>query len=97
MVGGNFLMDFNYDDEYNCYINAPTLAQAQGWLIREKNYYVSPAYSVYLPQHDWYWSIYDIIKAKIKFNSDVFYNSPEEALSDGITECLRILENNHDD
>ena len=74
-------------------ILAPTLAQAQKWLLKKFGHYVyvDASASMHLK---FYWCI--------TFRNDttkdirwafVDYNSPEEALSAGITECLKLLEN----
>ena len=94
----DFLMDFNYDDEYNCYISAPTLVQTQKWLRKEKGLYLiwdmgqdrkhDSKFAWYVCDRHGY--IVDTLASEIK------YDSPEEALSEGITECLNFLELEND-
>ena len=74
--------------------DAPTLAQAQGWLRKEKNYYVNPDADV---SDCWLWEIVNLRNSDLVCmwnlsNQPNHYNSYEKALSAGITECLRILE-----
>lgn len=82
-----------------CY-DAPTLAQAQAWLRNEKKISVEP-WSCYTG--GWNCTI-KILPEEINYNItskpsdnwldiDKDYNSYEEALSDGITECFKCLEN----
>ena len=74
-------------------VPAPTLWEAQKWLLRERGYYVyvDPSSSAH---NKFYWNITKHNDTKKDFRwAFTDYNSPEEALSEGITECLRILKN----
>ena len=69
--------------------SAPTLAQAQKWFRKEKKYSVEPHYN------NTYWDV-EIINMN---NEDCYeinncFVCYEEALSVGITECLKMLQNN---
>ena len=106
-LGFNYQTDYLYSPEFelvkfdynNCYeqgyyddyADAPTLAQVQKWLRKEKKYSVQPYYYM---NNKW-----GCLIVKLSFDAEdvydnVTYNSPEEALSEGITECLKLLENN---
>ena len=76
--------------EKNVICDAPTLAQAQKWLRKEKDYYIEPRL------------FYDKLHTDCKSSTrgkywqiehGKYYFSYEEALSAGITECLKLLEN----
>ena len=92
----NYIHNSNYDNcnssEYvECVCSAPTLAQAQKWLLKNKEYYVQPAWVI--DKDFWVVDIQtkdEIIEVIIDDNP--FFNSYEEALSAGITECLKLLE-----
>lgn len=69
--------------------SAPTLAQAQKWLRKEKDYHIEPRL------------FYDKFHTDCKSSSrgkywqiehGKYYFSYEEALSAGITECIKLLE-----
>lgn len=75
--------------------DAPTLAQAQKWLLKNKSYFVNYYFSIgddpY--QKDGYgYTITNICSYKSASNF-IMYDTPEEALSAGIDECLKMLEN----
>lgn len=74
--------------------DAPTLAQAQKWLRKEKKLSVEPMSSDTDAQ-DWEYLLVDrrIEFANFHYNHK-HYASYEEALSAGITECLKLLEKN---
>ena len=77
----------NDSSENNYPIDAPTLAQAQKWLRKNKKHSVEAQYS-----HD---DKYDYCIKKINglwSDSDKEYDSYEEALSAGITEILLSFE-----
>ena len=77
--------------------DAPTLAQTQKWLRKEKNLIVESIASVFIPSGfdnvPFVWRIFDWNEPSnvIKVGKE-HYKTPEEALSAGITECLKILE-----
>ena len=73
--------------------DAPTLSQAQKWLIKEKKYYVNPDADV---SESWLWVIVNLRNSDLicmwnQTNQPTHYNTYEEALSAGITKCLKIL------
>ena len=76
----------NFKDNKSC--NAPTLAQAQKWL-RKKGYSVEP---MLCSSKTYRCDIYRIIDFKHMTYNIINKSSYEEALSAGITECLKILE-----
>lgn len=65
--------------------DAPTLAQVQKWLRKEKGLFVE----AHFMRIDAY--TYEI-HGEIHKNDFTVYSIPEEALSAGITECLKLLE-----
>lgn len=76
--------------------DAPTLWDAQKWLIKEKKYYVNPDADV---SDCWFWEIVNLRNSDLVCmwnlpNQPNHYSSYEEALSAGITETLKILEEN---
>ena len=78
--------------DYNRYsISVPTLAQAQKWLNKTKDFklFVIPSPSDKVPYS---YVAFNTTKTIYK-NPPRYYSSYEEALSDGITECLKLLEN----
>lgn len=83
-----------YKDKDFC--DAPTLAHAQKWLIKEKKYYVNPDADI---SDVWLWEIVNLRNSNLicmwnQPNQHNHYNSYEKALSAGITECLKMLKNN---
>lgn len=78
--------------------DAPTLVQTQKWLRKEKGLYLiwdmgqdrkhDSKFAWYVCDRHGY--IVDTLASEIK------YDSPEEALSEGITECLNFLELEND-
>lgn len=72
---------------YKC----PTLAQAQKWLRKEKNHHVD---SSCIDKDIWYYTISELIDNVVVLRNDLEFSSYEEALSAGITECLKILGKN---
>ena len=68
--------------------DAPTLSQAQKWLIKEKRFYVKVDS---LCITSWFYDI-DNLKDNESIETYGVYDSFEEALSAGITECLKLLE-----
>lgn len=67
--------------------DAPTLSQVQKWLRKEKGICVEPIFI--------YEQVFEVILKSISYalykRLDEKFNSYEEALSDGITECLKLL------
>lgn len=87
-IGGCVNRRKNIDD-YTC--DAPTLAQAQKWLRKEKKLSIEPV-SGDTDEHGWEYGLVDRnLSPKFHFNC-ITYSSYEEALSAGITECIKILE-----
>ena len=80
----------NTDTKSKIVCDVPTLAQAQKWLMKEKNCFVHPGFIL---KHHWNFTIFDVIEAEPIFCSHIMYSSYEEALSAGIIECLKLLEN----
>lgn len=68
-------------------IDAPTLAQAQKWLRKNKHIHVEPNI---VNENTFRYSIKSIPYSLCRSTRDIF-NSYEEALSTGITECLKLL------
>lgn len=84
----------SYNSEYTSYnrIDAPTLAQAQKWLRKEKNLCVCSEIDIVdTEDNKYFWTIYKL-PSKKQIWKTISFDSPEEALSAGITECLKILE-----
>lgn len=85
----------NYNKKYQdikgiC--DAPTLAQVQKWLRKEKNLYVCSEIDIVdTEDNKYFWTIYKLPSKKQIWKTTNF-DSPEEALSAGITECLKLLE-----
>lgn len=96
-------------NNFKDHCSAPTLAQAQKWLKNAKNVVViaSPDwdweddefYYDYLTGK-WYFVVYTdgkIVNCNYDPNKECeeiwCFDSPEEALSAGITECIKLLEN----
>ena len=87
------LYKYDYHTEYyngsNNDLPAPTLAQVQKWLRKEKGIYIEPIliYDKFYtdcksPSRGKYWAV----------EHRKYYLSYEDALSAGITECLKLLE-----
>ena len=72
------------------FIDAPTMSQVQSWLRNEKNYSVEPQ-SESIDR--WTYRIINFITDKNISETNDVYESYEDALSNGITECLKYLEN----
>ena len=68
--------------------DAPTLAQVQKWFRVKHKQSIEPTYD----ETDWNCMITDMTNG-IWTDLDNRFNSYEEALSTGITECLKLLEN----
>ena len=70
--------------------DAPTLAQAQKWLREKKDIIVLSTCNLdYENGHSWYWFVDKIFAVEDLEHS---YKTYEEALSAGITECIKLLE-----
>ena len=77
----------------DCYVAAPTLAQAQKWLRKEKNLYVCVEIDITDTVNNiFYWTIYKLPYKK-QIRKTRKFDSPEEALSAGISEVINFLEN----
>lgn len=90
------ILSFDYREREG-YVDSPTLWQAQKWLRREKRLSIEPWSCT---TGEWACTIKELPEeldyliepgTKKWLDLDNFYNSYEEALSEGITECLRIL------
>lgn len=74
----------------SCSIDAPTLTQAQQWLRKVKLLHISP---VPLDKDKWSYYIYNLNNhLSIATDNHKYMSSYENALSVGITECLKLLE-----
>ena len=76
--------------------DAPTLAQAQKWLRKEKNLSLEPCFvrRDYTDDKQWYCFITNIsnkVNGLDDPDLDDYFSTYEEALSAGITECLKLL------
>ena len=81
------LCSVNSESEIEIVCDAPTLAQAQKWLRKEKHYYID---CLHVIANNWTYEISDD-NGSVKYNEYMLV-SFEEALSTGITECLKLLE-----
>ena len=71
--------------------DAPTLSQAQKWLRKEKNLYVCSEIDITNKEYNkYFWTIYSLPSKQQTYVSKI-YNSPEEALSEGIDAALELL------
>lgn len=105
---GIFCPNFTFDNDgektttYNLYYSenksnsfrevcdAPTLAQAQKWLRKHKHYSIEVSLD---KNHTPLWQSFVVRLSDVKnIKNVIFCASYEEALSAGITECLKILE-----
>lgn len=90
IIEGYFLRN---NTDFSIFITAPTLVQAQKWLRKEKKLSVEPFSSLKKGKYT-----YQIIYVETGFDYKSFktlsyrFNSYEEALSAGITVCLKLLE-----
>lgn len=71
------------------YADAPTLWEAQKWLRKEKHIWIDINI---LSEDAWRFDIIDIHLNKIYTMNWTVYKTPEEALSEGITECFKFLD-----
>ena len=84
----DFYTSYNLSDEY--FIDTPTLAQAQKWLRKHKQYSIEVSFD---KNHTPLWQSFVVRLPDVKnIKNVIFCASYEEALSAGITECLKILE-----
>ena len=76
-------------------VDAPTLAQVQKWLREEKGLYLVWDMGQDRKNNSKFaWYVNDIHGYIVNdLASEIIFNTPEEALSAGITECLKLLEN----
>ena len=75
--------------------SAPTLSQAQKWLRKIKKLFVEVEIDVTNTEKDiFFWTIYSLPNKEQNYIMK-YYDSYEEALSDGITECLKLLKINY--
>lgn len=72
-------------------IDAPTLWEAQKWLLKEHHLYIEINWFLINNHNEWYTTIINISKRE-RINCNGEYYSPEEALSVGIIECIKLLE-----
>lgn len=84
----------DFEDCYNNYpnspiIDAPTIYQVYKWL-RKKDYWVE---LMCFSGNEWDYLITRISDGEGCWENQTQYKSYEEALSAGITECLKLLEN----
>ena len=90
----DFKVSFNSIDFCNgIFYDAPTLSQAQKWLRKEKGWSIDP---VFIHNNDKHYCCYITNMTDESCHSDLlfdnYYDSSEEALSAGITECLKLFE-----
>lgn len=88
------LGDFLGNHEYSANeVSAPTLAQAQKWLRKEKKYSVEAFFErIKDSKEQWSYFRSNTLDSSQDDQSIGYFNSYEEALSAGITECIKILE-----
>ena len=104
-LGFNYDCDYCYSEDKELYkydyhteyytrisndISAPTLAQAQKWLRKTKKHHVD---SSCIDKDTWHYTITELIDNVIVVRNELEFSSYEEALSVGITECIKLLEN----
>lgn len=79
----------SYNKEYTSYnrIDAPTLWEVQKWFRKNKQIHVEPNI---INENTFRYSIKSVPYSLYRITEDIF-NSYEEALSAGITECLKLL------
>ena len=80
------------DNSLSC--SAPTLWEAQKWLRKEKKYSVEAFFErIKDGKEQWSYFRSNILDSSQDDQSIGYFKSYEEALSEGITECLKLLEN----
>ena len=88
----NLYISYNSRHKITNKYDAPTLAQAQKWLRKEKKLSVEPV-SGDTDEHGWEYGLVNRNYEHPQFSfNNVTYSSYEEALSIGITECLKLLD-----
>ena len=102
-LGVHAQTDYNVNWDY--FISAPTLSHAQKWLLSNHKIFVTSdiRFSNYrngdYSNPEYQYITVDMRKENVAYriesdyNRGMLFNSPEEALSAGITECLKLLEN----
>lgn len=93
LITPNELIYRDYNDDY-MYFNscsAPTLAQAQKWLF-EKGYFVEVNWFCSNKTNYWWFNIVNL-DLQNYYQDSKDYDSPSIALSEGITKCLKLIEN----
>lgn len=92
--GGIYVEDlkFSHNIKDKGYIDAPTLHEANRWLLDNKNFYIEiyPNCNVKDSAHNWRYIIHNFNKGKCKTSEFGNYNTPEDALSAGLNEYLKI-------
>lgn len=89
----NLYISYNSRHKITNKYDAPTLAQAQKWLRKEKNLYVCVEIDITDTVNNiFYWTIYKLPYKK-QIRKTRKFDSPEEALSAGISEVIKFLEN----
>ena len=79
----------DYNNRYSTSFSAPTLAQVQKWLRKEKGYSIEPI-SIF-DEDNYIWSGYIVFFKEQKLINMDEYKSYEEALSDIINKCIKLL------
>ena len=75
--------------------SAPTLAQAQKWLRKKKKYSVEAFFErIKDDKEQWSYFRSNILDNSQDDQSIGYFNSYEEALSAGITECIKFIKDN---
>ena len=80
----------NWNNGNNDIVSIPTLAQAQKWLRKNKKIYVYVMPTIISLCEKYFFIIRTSNGEKWEINNN--HDSPEEALSTGITECFKLLE-----
>lgn len=88
-----YILSYDYQGREG-YVDAPTLSQVQRWLRKEKDLYLIWDMGQDRKHNSKFaWYVCDCHGYIIDTLADDFkHNTPEEALSAGITECIKILE-----
>lgn len=89
------ILSYNYQDRED-HVDAPTLWQVQSWLRKEKGLIICHEPDFYKgekPLMGYHYSLYEKDKGMSSYilSSEV-YNTLEEAISSGISECIKLLE-----
>ncbi len=84
--------DFNHDDWYVPHYSAPRLDQAQAWLRETKHIYVYPEINCF---KKWFAKAVDMERNEDLIWDGSMFDTYEAALSAGITEALKLLEENN--